>query len=68
MTESKDISFKNSVTNVYFNNHTSFVLAVTIFVCVLSGHQGQYPVLLDHRNEYGECHVSDLPETVPGTF
>lgn len=46
---------------------TKFIL--DCFTCLfLSGHQGQYLVLPDHRNEYGECHVPDLPETVPGTF
>lgn len=55
--KSIDTSFKNLVTDAIF-----------VFVCVFSGHQGQYPVLPDNRNEYGERHVSDLTETVPGTF
>lgn len=36
-----------------------------VHVCVFSCSTGQYPVFPDHRNEYGKCHVSDLPETVP---
>lgn len=44
------------------------ILPLLMHFCVFfSGHQGQYPVLPDHRNEYGERHVSDFSETVPGT-
>lgn len=33
-----------------------------------SGHPGQHPVLPDHRDEHGERHVSDVSQTVSGTF
>lgn len=39
-----------------------------LHVCVFSCSTRQYPLLPDHRNEYGECHVSNLAETVSGNI
>ena len=43
-------------------------VCVRVSVSLHSGHQGQHPVLPDHRDECGERHVPDLPQTVPGTL
>lgn len=39
-----------------------------LHVCVFSRSTRQHPLLPDHRNEHGECHVSNLAETVSGNI